>query len=124
MDDTTLARMSFPQLSSVSLGTARRGRLAAEMLLSRLLEPDRPPRREMVPTTLVVRASSTPAIPAAVPGIPVPNDEVPSSISGIPAIPAAVEVPTSRRDVVTTNRSDAPDRAGDAPAATPDGRPA
>lgn len=120
MDDTTLARMSFPQLSSVSLGTARRGRLAAEMLLSRLLEPDRPPRREMVPTTLVVRASSTPVIPAAVPGIPVPSDAVPSSISGIPA---AVEVPTSRRDVVATSRRDAPGRAGDATAAMPDGRP-
>ena len=60
MDDTALARMSFPQITSVSLGAAERGRLAADLLLSRLSDPDLPPRRETVPPALAVRASSAP----------------------------------------------------------------
>lgn len=59
MDDTELARMSFPQLSSVSLGSAKRGRLAAEMLLARLDKPDRPAQRVAVSPELVVRTSSS-----------------------------------------------------------------
>jgi LacI family transcriptional regulator len=58
MDDTALAQMTFPQISSVSLGAAERGRLAAGLLLGRLGDPDLPPRREMVSPTLAVRASS------------------------------------------------------------------
>jgi LacI family transcriptional regulator len=58
MDDTTLAQMSFPQISSVSLGAAQRGRLAAELLLGRLADASLPHRRETVAPTLVVRASS------------------------------------------------------------------
>ncbi|MEV0645963.1 LacI family DNA-binding transcriptional regulator [Phytomonospora sp. NPDC050363] len=58
MDDTDLAEMAFPQLSSVSLGSAERGRLAAELLLARLAEPTRPAQRVTVAPTLVVRASS------------------------------------------------------------------
>jgi LacI family transcriptional regulator len=59
MDDTELAQMSFPQLSSVSLGSAERGGLAARLLLDRLARPDLPARRELVPPKLIVRASST-----------------------------------------------------------------
>ena len=58
MDDTALAQMSFPQISSVSLGAAERGRIAADLLLSRLADPDLPPRRETVAPALAVRASS------------------------------------------------------------------
>jgi LacI family transcriptional regulator len=58
MDDTALAEMSFPQISSVSLGAAERGRLAANLLLSRLEDPQLPPRRETVAPKLTVRASS------------------------------------------------------------------
>lgn len=58
MDDTELARMSFPQLSSVSLGSADRGRRAAELLLERIADPELPPRRAHVAPRLVVRASS------------------------------------------------------------------
>ena len=58
MDDTELARMMFPQLSSVSLGSAERGRRAAELLLQRIADPTLPPRREQVPPSLAVRASS------------------------------------------------------------------
>ena len=60
MDDTELAQMSFPQISSVSLGSAERGRLAAKLLLERLADPALPPRRETVPPNLVIRASSAP----------------------------------------------------------------
>jgi LacI family transcriptional regulator len=67
MDDTELAQMMFPQLSSVSLGSAERGRRAAELLLQRIADPALPPRREHVPPALSVRASSGPvtAGPAA-----------------------------------------------------------
>jgi LacI family transcriptional regulator len=58
MDDTALAQMSFPQITSVSLGAAERGRIAAELLLGRLSDPDRPPRRVTVPPNLVRRAST------------------------------------------------------------------
>jgi LacI family transcriptional regulator, galactose operon repressor len=64
MDDSALAQMSFPQITSVSLGAAERGRIAAELLLSRISDPSLPPRRETVPPTLAVRASSQAAMPA------------------------------------------------------------
>jgi LacI family transcriptional regulator len=63
MDDTELAEMMFPQLSSVSLGSAERGRRAAELLLQRIADPALPPRREQVPPSLAVRASSAPRTP-------------------------------------------------------------
>lgn len=64
MDDTALARMSFPQITSVSLGAAERGRLAAGLLLSRLGDSTLAPRRETVPPNLAVRGSSTGAVAA------------------------------------------------------------
>ncbi|MFC5924002.1 LacI family DNA-binding transcriptional regulator [Micromonospora vulcania] len=63
MDDTELARMMFPQLSSVSLGSTERGRRAAELLLQRIADPTLPPRREQVPPSLAIRASSGASIP-------------------------------------------------------------
>jgi LacI family transcriptional regulator len=63
MDDTELAQMMFPQLSSVSLGSAERGRRAADLLLQRIAEPTLPARRASVEPSLVVRASSA-AVPA------------------------------------------------------------
>lgn len=60
MDDTELAETAWPQLSSVSLGAAERGRLAAELLLERLGQTDRAPQRLTVSPQLVVRASSQP----------------------------------------------------------------
>ncbi len=58
MDDTVLAQMSFPQISSVSLGSAERGRRAARLLLDRLADPGLPPRRDTVAPSLAIRASS------------------------------------------------------------------
>lgn len=70
MDDTSLTRASWPPLTSVDLGSAERGRIAAEMLLDRIAERDAPgtpapARTETVTPRLVVRASSAPAEPAA-----------------------------------------------------------
>ena len=59
LDDTELAAMSTPSLSSVSLFSDRRGRLAAELMLDRISTPDRPPRRRFVKPRLVVRESSS-----------------------------------------------------------------
>jgi LacI family transcriptional regulator len=58
MDDTDLARQCTPTLSSVSLGSAERGRLAATLLLERLSDPDKPPRRVTVQPRLSIRESS------------------------------------------------------------------
>jgi len=58
MDDTELARMSTPALSSVSLGSAERARLAAGLLLDRLKDPTLAPRHLTVAPHLVVRESS------------------------------------------------------------------
>lgn len=58
MDDTTLAATSFPALSSVSLGSADRGRLAADLLLRRLAGDDSPPERVTVPPSLTIREST------------------------------------------------------------------
>jgi LacI family transcriptional regulator len=68
MDDTELAEMAFPQLSSVSLGSTTRGRRAAELLLERIADPGLPPRREHVAPSLAVRASSM----YATAGVPAP----------------------------------------------------
>ncbi|NEE00962.1 LacI family DNA-binding transcriptional regulator [Phytoactinopolyspora halotolerans] len=58
MDDTTLAETSFPPLTSVSLGSRDRGRLAADMLLARLHGETGPARRATVAPSLTVREST------------------------------------------------------------------
>jgi LacI family transcriptional regulator len=60
MDDTDLAQMCFPTLTSVSLGSQARGRMAAELLLGRLADPSRQPSRVTIPPRLAVRESSGP----------------------------------------------------------------
>ena len=60
IDNTELAELATPALTSVSLGSEERGRIAAAMLLDRLGERDRPPQRASVSPRLVVRASSDP----------------------------------------------------------------
>ena len=65
VDDTDLAEMQLPSLTSVSLESARRGSLAAAMMLSRIASPGLPPRLEQVPPRLVIRESSR--LPAASP---------------------------------------------------------
>lgn len=58
MDDTDLAAMCSPSLTSVSLASEERGRLAATLLLERLADPSIRVRRVQVPPTLVVREST------------------------------------------------------------------
>ncbi|RCV51560.1 LacI family DNA-binding transcriptional regulator [Marinitenerispora sediminis] len=60
MDDTDLAAVSWPPLTSVSLGSAERGRHAARLLLDRLDSGAAPsaPRVVTVEPRLVVRAST------------------------------------------------------------------
>jgi LacI family transcriptional regulator len=66
MDNSALAGQLHPTLTSVSLGSAARGRHAAELLLARLRDPGRPAARVVVQPELMVR-SSTPSQPAAGP---------------------------------------------------------
>ena len=58
MDDTELAHVSRPGLTSVDLGAAERGRIAAELLLARIAEPARPAHSVTVAPALRIRASS------------------------------------------------------------------
>ena len=58
MDNSALCDVTWPTLSSVDLGSARRARLAAELLLERIADPEREPQAVGVEPELVVRASS------------------------------------------------------------------
>jgi LacI family transcriptional regulator len=58
MDDSELAEQSFPPLTSVNLGSAERGRRAAELLLARIEDSSRTPRRIVVQPSLSVRRST------------------------------------------------------------------
>lgn len=58
LDDTALSLVTTPTLTSVSLGATERGRRAARLLLERLRDPDRQPRRITVRPRLHVRDSS------------------------------------------------------------------
>lgn len=58
MDDSELAEQSFPPLTSVNLGSADRGRRAAELLLARIEDNDRTPRRIVVQPSLSIRRST------------------------------------------------------------------
>jgi len=58
MDNSSVAALAWPPLTSVDLGSAERGRLAADLLLRRIDHPNRRPRTLGVEPRLVVRASS------------------------------------------------------------------
>ncbi|MEV0095616.1 LacI family DNA-binding transcriptional regulator [Streptomyces sp. NPDC050738] len=63
MDDSALAQAAWPPLTSVDLGSAERGRRAAELLLARLghgTAPETPQHTTAIPR-LVVRSSTAPA---------------------------------------------------------------
>lgn len=61
IDDTDLAAVVSPGLTSVNLGSGERGAAAARLLLARIADPDRPAERVVVDPWLTVRESSTPA---------------------------------------------------------------
>lgn len=58
MDDTDIADLANPSITSVDLGAAKRARTAARLLLRRLDDPDAKPRQVVIEPTLTVRAST------------------------------------------------------------------
>jgi LacI family transcriptional regulator len=58
VDNTELAQISRPGLTSVDLGAAERGRLAAELLLARIADPGRRAHTVTVAPSLEIRGSS------------------------------------------------------------------
>ena len=70
VDDTDLAEVVPPGLTSVNLGSAERGAAAARLLLERIAAPDRPPERVVVRPWLTPRGSSTPPPGACLIGLP------------------------------------------------------
>lgn len=58
IDDSELAELTFPALTSVNLGSAERGRRAAELLLARIEDPSRAPRRVVVQPSLSIRGTT------------------------------------------------------------------
>ena len=61
MDDSALAQQLLPNLTSVDLGSAERGRRAAELLLARLRDPQRTAQHVVVQPSLVTRKSTASA---------------------------------------------------------------
>lgn len=59
IDNTELAGVVRPGLTSVDLGAEERGRVAADLLLARIAEPSRPAHTVTVAPSLVVRGSSS-----------------------------------------------------------------
>lgn len=58
MDDTDIADLANPAITSVDLGATERARAAAKLLLRRLDKPDAPVRQVVIEPTLTVRGSS------------------------------------------------------------------
>jgi LacI family transcriptional regulator len=58
MDDTDIADLANPAITSVDLGATKRARAAAKLLLRRLDKPDAPIRQVVIEPTLTVRGSS------------------------------------------------------------------
>jgi len=56
-DDISEAALSTPPLTTLAVKPRACGRMAAEMLLERVRDPDAPPRRAIAPVQLVVRGS-------------------------------------------------------------------
>lgn len=65
IDDSSLAVLATPALTSVNLGAATRAATAAGLLLDRLADPDTAAQRVTVDSTLTVRQSSVPIDKAA-----------------------------------------------------------
>jgi LacI family transcriptional regulator len=58
MDDSSIAALTWPPLTSVDIGSAERARLAVDLLLKRIDRPNRRARTLCVEPRLVVRGSS------------------------------------------------------------------
>ena len=62
-DDISEAALSTPPLTTLTVQPRACGRLAAELLLERVRDPDAPPRKVVAPVSLVVRGSCGEAQP-------------------------------------------------------------
>jgi LacI family transcriptional regulator len=58
MDDTDAAELANPAITSVDLGSAKRARRAAKLLIRRLADPEAPVEQLVIEPTLSVRESS------------------------------------------------------------------
>jgi LacI family transcriptional regulator len=58
MDDSDMAVLANPALTSVDLGASERARVATDLLLERLKEPELPARQIVVPPSLSLREST------------------------------------------------------------------
>lgn len=58
IDNTELASLLYPALTSIDLHAEQRGALAAQLMLERLANPNLPTRKISVEPTLVIRAST------------------------------------------------------------------
>lgn len=60
MDNTDVAELATPSLTSVDLGSAKRANAAAKLLIRRIEDPDAPVRRRVIAPVLSVRESTSP----------------------------------------------------------------
>lgn len=60
MDDTDAAELATPSLTSVDLGSAKRAKAAAKLLIRRIEDPEAPVRKLVIPPALSVRESTLP----------------------------------------------------------------
>lgn len=58
MDDTEIAELVTPSITSVNLGSVKRAREAAKLLIRRLAEPDAPVKQVVIAPKLTIRESS------------------------------------------------------------------
>ncbi|THV27300.1 LacI family DNA-binding transcriptional regulator [Glycomyces paridis] len=65
MDDTDAAELATPSLTSVDLGSAKRAKAAAKLLIRRIEDPDAPVVRQVIAPALSVRESTVPEAPRA-----------------------------------------------------------
>jgi DNA-binding LacI/PurR family transcriptional regulator len=56
-DDTRIAQMTSPLLTTVRVPMSRMGSTAIELLCGRITQPDKPPTKVTLPAELVVRES-------------------------------------------------------------------
>jgi LacI family transcriptional regulator len=69
MDDTEAAELADPSLTSVDLGSVKRAKAAARLLIRRIGTPDAPVKQLVIAPTLSVRESSLSVTgPVSVPG--------------------------------------------------------